>query len=70
MSNADEVQDLFERVRSQLDDIDVDIEILHANLHTLVRSGHVCAAPLAVRILVELLTNERRCPSNWPLALD
>lgn len=70
MENADSVQDLFDTVGRQLVDPKVDITVLRANLHELVRSGHVCASPIAVRVLCELLTNERLCKADWPLAHD
>lgn len=70
MENADAIQKLFDLVGKQLADPDIDANTLTGNLHELVRSGHVCASPIAVRILCELLTNERICPSNWLLALD
>lgn len=70
MENADAVQKLFERVGMQLADPAVDIVSLQSNLHELVRSGHVCASPIAVRVLCELLTNGRLCAENWLLAYD
>ena len=70
MENADSTQKLFELVGMQLADPDIDANTLTGNLHALVRSGHVCASPIAVRILCEVLTNERICPCNWLLALD
>lgn len=70
MENADAVQKLFERVGTQLADPAVDVVALQSNLHELVRSGHVCASPIAVRVLCELLTNGRLCPENWLLAFD
>lgn len=70
MENEDSVQDLFDTVGKQLADPGVDITLLRKNLHELVRSGHVCASPIAVRVLIELLTNNRLCSADWNLAYD
>jgi len=70
MENADPVQKLFSTVRQQLADPEVEIIHLRKNLHDLVRSGHVCASPIAVRVLCELLTNGKLCAVDWPLAFD